>query len=446
MGFFSFLKKNKEQKIYATIILLDEERNLIMGKQADGKLGFIGGGVEENETIEEGIKREVIEESGIWLSEVDKLNTVKVGNVEIHIYLSQVSAVHYNTFNDPDGEFKKITTVTIDEILDKDSYNSALLKYKHKDNVVIRELEKLDIDTDSVMSDKTNQDDMIKYLAEKRKIANTTAMSIYTFYKPKNTGVKKSRWARDGHYIKEAYNNIMEQSKDISKTATTMQRELAVLLVMLELRDKGEDYEKHSQHQTAQISLLLRGAFKKVGVVMKLLHDSVESSMSDRLERVTALLNTQADSVQADAVSSDNIVSKIKSATSRIKKVNLLQEFRGLSRLKRVQALKEYKSLKKEPKSDDKSKNGKNGKPRHSDTKMGLDPLVKQNKNETTEDKDQVIQKMADIIKKGKDITQTDLRYFTKKRLDLVEGLVTEKYTPAVAVDKALNDLIESIQ
>lgn len=65
-------KSSETTKVVVAVIFSDDRGSVLLGQRASGKPSsgkweFIGGKVEENESFEDAVKREVNEEIGAWV-------------------------------------------------------------------------------------------------------------------------------------------------------------------------------------------------------------------------------------------------------------------------------------------------------------------------------------------------------------------------------------------
>jgi 8-oxo-dGTP diphosphatase len=76
----------------ASVIVLDkkERRFLMMYRKTQGKEKYVllGGGVEENETVENAAKREVLEEAGLCIDVDKKLAEIRYKTCTDHVFLA----------------------------------------------------------------------------------------------------------------------------------------------------------------------------------------------------------------------------------------------------------------------------------------------------------------------------------------------------------------------
>ena len=92
-----------EKRIRTRAIIIYEDKLLSMYRERDGRIfyTFPGGGMEENETVEECVVREVFEEFGIKIKPVSKVYTYETKNSIEHFYVAEWISGDFGT---GDGE------------------------------------------------------------------------------------------------------------------------------------------------------------------------------------------------------------------------------------------------------------------------------------------------------------------------------------------------------
>ena len=78
------------KRIQARAIIISDDKLLSMYREKEGRIfyTFPGGGIEPNETEEDCVKREVLEEFGITVKPIKKLYTYESQNSVEHFYLA----------------------------------------------------------------------------------------------------------------------------------------------------------------------------------------------------------------------------------------------------------------------------------------------------------------------------------------------------------------------
>lgn len=83
-------------KVALLLVIIDNKVLLFKrsSEESDnsGKYGLVGGGIEDGETPEQALRREVKEEAGVTASTFRKLRTYNIDGAEIHVF-------HTNEFN-----------------------------------------------------------------------------------------------------------------------------------------------------------------------------------------------------------------------------------------------------------------------------------------------------------------------------------------------------------
>ena len=81
----------EQKRIRARAIIIHEEKLVSMYRETQGRIfyTFPGGGMEENESEEECVKREVLEEFGIIVKPIKKIYTYENQNSIEHFYVAE---------------------------------------------------------------------------------------------------------------------------------------------------------------------------------------------------------------------------------------------------------------------------------------------------------------------------------------------------------------------
>jgi len=100
--------------VVTAAVLLRQGKVLIAKRREEGKWEFPGGKVEENESLEDCIKRELKEELGITIENPKKFMTVENGDITLHVFIG-----YYNK-EVKAKEHVEVKWVSIEELIDYD--------------------------------------------------------------------------------------------------------------------------------------------------------------------------------------------------------------------------------------------------------------------------------------------------------------------------------------
>lgn len=107
----------------ASVIVINNNKLLIVKSKSEQKWSIPTGGIEKEETSEEAAIREVFEETGYSITLLNHIKTlnklVKEYNVTVDYFLAEVHSGDM-VINDPDEEIEEIKWITISEYDDID--------------------------------------------------------------------------------------------------------------------------------------------------------------------------------------------------------------------------------------------------------------------------------------------------------------------------------------
>ncbi len=138
-------------EIIAGIVILKDNKLLMVReakKECKGKWAFPAGHIEKNETIFDGAKRELLEETGCK-AELKKVFPIIVHNTDRSFLMIHFLAnlIEENTLNYNKNEIEETKWISIDEIksMDKEDFRSYNVIKTVIDNLEMKKLYELDV-------------------------------------------------------------------------------------------------------------------------------------------------------------------------------------------------------------------------------------------------------------------------------------------------------------
>jgi 8-oxo-dGTP diphosphatase len=75
--------------VIVTAAVIVRDGKVLIAKRKEGKWEFPGGGLEDNETLEECLKRELMEEMGVDVERLEKFMCVEKGGIKLHVFIAR---------------------------------------------------------------------------------------------------------------------------------------------------------------------------------------------------------------------------------------------------------------------------------------------------------------------------------------------------------------------